>query len=86
MAHAQSAHGLSCAAAPQADQGAKPPAVPRWAVIIRNCNGVAELIGQIHQTEGAAVKMAEYWQEHYCGGAPVTAEVVTFQVPTVGVE
>jgi hypothetical protein len=46
---------------------------------------VAELIGQIHQTEGAAVKMAEYWQEHYCGGAPVTAEVVTFQVPTVGV-
>ena len=63
---------------------APPETVTRFAVIVRNSNGKAELLGTIHTTEPEAVKTAEYWQNHYASGAPVTAETVAFNVPTRG--
>jgi len=63
---------------------APPETVTRFAVIVRNSNGKAELLGTIHTTEPEAVKTAEFWQNHYASGAPVTAETVAFNVPTRG--
>lgn len=63
---------------------AAPETVERFAVLIRDSNGKAELIGQIHKTQADAQKTAEYWQNYFHGGAPVTAETVNFFVPTKG--
>ena len=68
--------------APKLDSAAQ--TVERFAVIIRNSNGRGELLGQIHGSEPEAAKTAEFWQNHYTGGAPVTAETVAFNVPTRG--
>ena len=68
--------------APKLDATAQ--TVERFAVIIRDANGKGELLGQIHTTQSEATKTAEFWQNHYTGGAPVTAEVVSFSIPTRG--
>lgn len=57
--------------------------VIRYAVIVRDSNGRGELLGQIHTTEAVARANAAYWRSHYTG-APVTAEVVQFEVPVQG--
>ena len=59
-----------------------PETVTRYAVILRNCNGVGELLGQLHQSADVAGLQAVSWLAHYNGA--FSAEVVTIQVPTSG--
>lgn len=56
--------------------------VVRYAVILRAADGKGELLGQIHETQADAERMASYWQHHYRDS--IQAEVVAFDVPTHG--
>ena len=58
--------------------------VSRFAVLIRDTNGQAELLGAIHHTEAEALLQGSYWQNVHYHGVPVKAEIVAFQVPTRG--
>jgi hypothetical protein len=51
-------------------------------VIIRNANGVGELLGQIHETELEAAAQAVYWLHYF--RETVSAEWVAFEVPEKG--
>ena len=56
--------------------------VVRYAVLIRTATDRVELLGQIHDSLGAAECMASFWQAHYRD--TIQAEVVQFSVPTRG--
>ena len=58
--------------------------VSRFAVLIRDTNGQAELLGTIHQTAAEALLAGGYWQNSWYRGVQVSAEVVAFQIPTRG--
>ena len=58
--------------------------VTRFAVLIRDINGQAELLASIHPTEADALLQGSYWQNIHYRGVPVKAEIVSFQVPTRG--
>jgi hypothetical protein len=67
----------SAAAAPVAP----PEHAQRWLVLLRDRQGRAELLGQVHQTEAQAVLHGEYWQAVSSGA---TAETVSISVPLHG--
>ena len=56
----------------------------RYAVLLRDSQGRVEILGQVHQTDKTAQENGAFWQEHYHGGAAVTAEVVQFELSLRG--